>query len=218
MLVNSGGNVLYARMAYIKRNDVLVALTPTIDASNIPELCFSFWYLAFGANFGEFYVLIKDRSMSMNNLGSTIWTPLFTLRTGISRSKTDWRYSQHNIKTAQIETYEKMRMVFAVSKGSGYAGDVAIDDVYLKPGQCQEIPKPRERPPSPQEIEKKRAWKPIGTTQKSKVTNPPKLPFATPPSMKMTPLPRMRGMKSCTKTTLLNDIYRLSSRKNRISL
>jgi len=124
-------------MAAIKKNDVLVAITPTIDASNIPELCFSFWYLAYGSNFGEFYVLIKDKSMSMNNLGSTIWTPLFTLRTGISRSKTDWRYSQHNIKTAQIDIYKKMHFVFAVAKGSGYAGDVAIDDVYLRPGQCQ---------------------------------------------------------------------------------
>ncbi|CAG5113583.1 Oidioi.mRNA.OKI2018_I69.chr2.g7673.t1.cds [Oikopleura dioica] len=158
--LSKGGDVLYARMALISSKDALIAITPTIDSSNIPNMCLSFWYLAFGNNVGEFYVLIKDISQSMMNLGSTIWSPLFTLRTGISRSKTDWR----------------------------------------------------ERPKSSLEIERQRAWKPIGTTQKSKVTNPPLLPFATPPSMKSTAIPRLRGRKTCTKTTLLYDIF--SDRKS----
>ena len=195
-------------MALISSKDALIAITPTIDSSNIPNMCLSFWYLAFGNNVGEFYVLIKDISQSMMNLGSTIWSPLFTLRTGISRSKTDWRYSQHNIKTANIEIYKKMNFLFVAVKGSGYDGDIAIDDVYLRPGKCQQIPTPRERPKSSLEIERQRAWKPIGTTQKSKVTNPPLLPFATPPSMKSTAIPRLRGRKTCTKTTLLYDIFR----------
>ena len=74
---------------------------------------------------------------------------MFKVSDPISQSKTDWKYSQHNVNLApgvkNIETtanfyFKKMYFVLWAKRGEGYRGDIAIDDFMFREGKCQEIP------------------------------------------------------------------------------
>lgn len=78
-----------------------------------------------------------------------------------------------------------MYFTFVVTRGSSYKSDLALDDVLLRPDECQVIPEAPTMPKSHKQmkIENERiaTWKPLGTTQKYSYTTPaPDKPAATP--------------------------------------
>jgi len=99
-----------------------------------------FWLLPNFSIFDEIFFIISG-----NVFQPWAQVPIFTLGFGLSRSKTDWLYSQHNVRPGSFDFYEDMHFTFTVTRGSSYRSDVAIDDVLLRPGRCQIIPEARDK-------------------------------------------------------------------------
>ena len=104
-----------------------------------------------------------------------------------------------------------VEFTFLMHRGQSYKSDLAIDDILLRPGECQEIPQPPKMPVSKQDLkrqfEAKATWEPLGTTQKYSWTSaPPKLQYATPGFVRFPEVCIMCGLTD-RKSTLDNKNF-----------
>ena len=84
-----------------------------------PHYCLSFWYHAMGRGSTKARVVlsfIEELKMSGKIKRNRKTASLFELRAFDSRSKTDWKYSQHNIRTDdEDKIYRNLTAYFLVA-------------------------------------------------------------------------------------------------------
>ncbi|WAR02785.1 MLRP2-like protein [Mya arenaria] len=85
--------------------------------------CFSFWYNMYGRNIGNLNVYVQ-------NLGNTMTIPnkVFTLTGNQDKG---WKYGSVNIGSSS-----PFVIIVEGTIGSGYAGDLALDDLAMSAGAC----------------------------------------------------------------------------------
>merc|ERR1712227_701697 len=65
-----------------------------------------------------------------------------------STSKVDWRYAQIKLKippltdSTVVAKYQNVIFTFIATRGPSYLSDIAVDDVMLRPAECQNLPVP----------------------------------------------------------------------------
>ncbi|XP_070531537.1 MAM and LDL-receptor class A domain-containing protein 1-like [Ptychodera flava] len=101
-------------------------LTPIFRAPTDGVACVSFWYHMFGANINTFTVnLVKVFGSQPNDTESTrLWLRQFD-------QGNQWLHHELEVN---IDTY--FQIAFDGICGSGYLGDIAIDDVDITIGRC----------------------------------------------------------------------------------
>ncbi|XP_069106937.1 MAM and LDL-receptor class A domain-containing protein 1-like [Argopecten irradians] len=88
----------------------------------LEDFCLTFDYHMFGSTMGTLNVLIYD--LNTPSLTRSVWT--------MSGDKGD----QWNQAAVQIPTTASLRVFFEAIRGTGYTGDIAIDNVVMAPGSC----------------------------------------------------------------------------------
>ncbi|XP_046632046.1 MAM and LDL-receptor class A domain-containing protein 1-like [Daphnia pulicaria] len=96
---------------------------PKASAAVNEEVCFSFWFHMYGSTAGQLHVYIKPESKKMSEL-----RPVF-IRSGDQGDH--WRQGYISLDTVT----ENFQVVIEGVRGSGDAGDSAIDDVQLTKGE-----------------------------------------------------------------------------------
>ncbi|XP_070534301.1 MAM and LDL-receptor class A domain-containing protein 1-like isoform X1 [Ptychodera flava] len=99
-------------------------ISPAFDIEN--HLCLRFWYHMYGADIGELNVYQKRSSY----LGNAIWSK------GLDMGNV-WHYA--NITLANSGIAMAYQVVFEGVHGGSYQGDIAIDDVLIQDGSCDDI-------------------------------------------------------------------------------
>ncbi|XP_067654505.1 MAM and LDL-receptor class A domain-containing protein 2-like [Haliotis asinina] len=92
-------------------------LSPTTNSGGTN--CLTFYYSMYGSQIGQLNVYTK-----VNSLGAPIWTRK-------SNQGNSWKVAQVTIKSQSA-----FQLVFEGVVGSGYRGDIAIDDVNVTAGPC----------------------------------------------------------------------------------
>ncbi|XP_013397767.1 MAM and LDL-receptor class A domain-containing protein 1-like [Lingula anatina] len=96
-------------------------VSPIVQYSGSVQ-CLTFWYHMYGQHVDTLNVYVQTRL----NLGSPVWSKNTT---------------QGNVwRRAQVDVNAKVafNIVFEGVRGIGYAGDISLDDIDIKPGYCQQ--------------------------------------------------------------------------------
>ncbi|XP_013393211.1 MAM and LDL-receptor class A domain-containing protein 1 [Lingula anatina] len=96
-------------------------VSPIVQYSGSVQ-CLTFWYHMYGQHVDTLNVYVQTRL----NLGSPVWSKNTT---------------QGNVwRRAQVDVNAKVafNIVFEGVSGIGYAGDISLDDIDIKPGYCQQ--------------------------------------------------------------------------------
>jgi len=72
-------------------------------------------------------------------LGKWNWQLLFQTTAATSKTKTDWKYAQLNVRIRELNMPEWRDTFFAFisSRGESYDSDIALDDIQIRPDICQ---------------------------------------------------------------------------------
>lgn len=139
LLKNSHGMYLLAEGHGNEKLSTFRLMTPTVDLTTSSDFCLSFWYLMYGRHtFSLSVELMVPRFRTTSQR-------LFSVSGPLSKSRTDWLYAQVMIKPNysddQMEMfYAKAKIKFEAKRGWSYLSDIAIDDLMLRPTECQKIP------------------------------------------------------------------------------
>ncbi|KAK1879509.1 MAM and LDL-receptor class A domain containing protein 1 [Dissostichus eleginoides] len=97
--------------------------------------CLTFWYHMYGSHIGTLRVYTNDRTMHSggNEEGMLKW-----IETGNKRDR--WKEA-----TVTVKHHEAFWFVFVYQRGMNPGGDVALDDISVRPGGC--YPEPPISPP-----------------------------------------------------------------------
>lgn len=116
------GYYMYIETSFVKENSTANLYSPKIDfKTGGNRVCVRFWYHMFGKHVGEFNIY---QTQQMNKLGKPVWT-----RKGAIVD--EWIYGH-----LSVPRITEFYMVFQGVRGSGYQGDIAIDDVTFVNGPC----------------------------------------------------------------------------------
>ncbi|XP_061173555.1 MAM and LDL-receptor class A domain-containing protein 2-like [Saccostrea echinata] len=96
--------------------------SPSFPATTGTGSCLTFWYSMYGRSIGSLNVYLRQGTSSQ------LRTPIWTL-SGNQGSR--WRIAQTTINSPT-----SFRLTFEGTVGSGYQGDIAIDDINLVSGAC----------------------------------------------------------------------------------
>ncbi|KTF87949.1 hypothetical protein cypCar_00037127 [Cyprinus carpio] len=99
---------------------------PYGNVATNPTYCFSFYYHMYGKHIGTLNVYLRQKSQTGQD--TSVWT--------LSGNQGDrWRQARVNINPTS-----SFQMVLEGIRGSGIEGDIAVDDVTIEEGECQDPP------------------------------------------------------------------------------
>ncbi|XP_078695245.1 uncharacterized protein LOC144924164 [Branchiostoma floridae x Branchiostoma belcheri] len=116
------GWYLYIEASIQQRDDIARVLSPDIPAGT---WCLQFWYHMYSGvipAMGTLNVYLKEGE----NLGTAVWT--------VTGNQGD-QWNQAQISIANSDTF---KVVFEGIRGTGYKGDIAMDDITVSAGDCPE--------------------------------------------------------------------------------
>ncbi|XP_056282111.1 MAM domain-containing glycosylphosphatidylinositol anchor protein 2 [Pseudoliparis swirei] len=99
-------------------------MNPKTSSSSSVTYCFSFYYHMYGKHVGALNVFLRQRAPAVTD--TSVWS-----RTGNQRDR--WRQA-----TVNIHPTATFQMVMEGVRGTGIEGDIAIDDVTIKEGECKD--------------------------------------------------------------------------------
>ena len=114
----------------------------TVDMTYANDFCLSFWYLMFGKD-----ILSLKVDMNVPRFRQSK-QQIFQKSNQRSESKIDWRYAQVKLKVPELTDssivvkYQNVVFTFIATRGPSYLSDIAVDDVMLRPVECQNLPVP----------------------------------------------------------------------------
>lgn len=124
--VSSTGYYIYAEASFPRQNgDRAQLFSPKL----IGDYCLQFYYYMYGAQMGALHVVVLVGAQR-TKLGSI---------TGDRGQK--WYKVDTDIRSAQA-----YQIVFEAERGIGYTGDIALDEIRLKPGKCNQFRVPTQPP------------------------------------------------------------------------
>ena len=94
-----------------------------------------------------------------------------------SESKVDWRYAQVKLivpsltDSSIVTKYQSVVFTFIATRGPSYLSDIAVDDVMLRPSECQNLPVPGTTA-SPNQLAAMATWTPPVTEPTMASTTP----------------------------------------------
>ncbi|XP_052269942.1 MAM and LDL-receptor class A domain-containing protein 1-like [Dreissena polymorpha] len=92
-----------------------------LSSSNGETQCLEFWYYMFGTSIGYLNVRLSENATMP---GYNIWS-----KEGNQGPK--WKFAQVTVTTDGLH-----RIIFEGTVGNGYEGDIALDDISFKQGNC----------------------------------------------------------------------------------
>ncbi|XP_062863957.1 MAM domain-containing glycosylphosphatidylinositol anchor protein 2 [Trichomycterus rosablanca] len=99
---------------------------PYGSVAHNPTYCFSFFYHMYGKHIGSLNAYLRQKNPSGED--SSVWT--------LSGNQGDrWRQARVNVHPTSA-----FQMVLEGVRGAGIEGDIAIDDVAIEEGKCQDPP------------------------------------------------------------------------------
>ncbi|XP_045208516.1 MAM domain-containing glycosylphosphatidylinositol anchor protein 1-like [Mercenaria mercenaria] len=104
-----------------KLNERAALMSPLIDTWNHNYMCFSMWYFAYGSNIGDLRIILKQSKFV--NKTETLWINSF--------QGSLWKQT-----TVSILPTGPFQIIIEGTVGSGYLGDIAVDDVAVTGGKC----------------------------------------------------------------------------------
>nr|KAG5689549.1 hypothetical protein BaRGS_022052 [Batillaria attramentaria] len=99
-------------------------ISPTINAA--ASQCLAFWYHMYGTHVNALNVLLTGSGVD----NTTIWTRNHT-------QGNSWHQAQIHLGGSSYSGYTNV--VFEAIRGQSYLGDIAIDDITLNPGSCNDV-------------------------------------------------------------------------------
>ena len=98
-------------------------MSPLIYANSTSAVCLAFWYHMYGVNCGTLAVeRVLPEPMESSE---TLWS-----------ASGNQGYQWTQVKVEIPDDGNDFRVKFVVTRGNGYRGDIAIDDVTVKSGLC----------------------------------------------------------------------------------
>lgn len=119
--LTSTGHSFYANMQ--AQSNGATARINSIEQAPTASSCLSFWYIAYGANYGTLSVYTQKEG-KLNK----IWT---VPTTSLSEASNVWLGMQ-----VTIQSQQPYFLTFEAVRGTGTNGTVAIDDVQIRSGVC----------------------------------------------------------------------------------
>ena len=144
----------------------------TVDMTYANDFCLSFWYLMFGKD-----ILSLKVDMNVPRFRQSK-QQIFQKSNQRSESKIDWRYAQVKLKVPEltdssvVAKYQNVVFTFIATRGPSYLSDIAVDDVMLRPVECQNLPVPGTTA-SPNQIAAMATWTPPVTEMTTSTTPEP---------------------------------------------
>ncbi|KAH3852928.1 hypothetical protein DPMN_095449 [Dreissena polymorpha] len=125
-LKNVQGNYMFIESSSPRvQNEKAWLMSPFIQSPGTHFQCFQFWYHMKGSSIGQLNVYQKQDSHLPGNL---VWS--------LSEQQgPDWLFAQ-----VPLDATVGFKLVVEATVGSGYEGDIAIDDFNLTEGFCSPLP------------------------------------------------------------------------------
>ncbi|XP_057302866.1 MAM and LDL-receptor class A domain-containing protein 1-like, partial [Hydractinia symbiolongicarpus] len=125
---SEGGKYIYLEASGVRRKgDDAIISTPFMQFSNQPQ-CLEFFYHMYGSQMGNLVVFLEDKNGKRETLFQVV---------GNKGNK--WHQKLVNL-AGDYGVWKKI--VFRGIRGSGYASDIAIDDLYIYQSPCPNLPSP----------------------------------------------------------------------------
>ncbi|XP_072154876.1 MAM and LDL-receptor class A domain-containing protein 1 isoform X1 [Bemisia tabaci] len=123
------GYIYYDLFNQILGNNMVRLVSPVIPAAEDSQLCFSFWYAAFGAGESAVMQVIKQDNSSNDAPGEKVWS---LEAKNMDTTRPTWTPAQ-----ATIESSKDFQIVL---EGQATNGGFAVDDLSFTPGSCPTRP------------------------------------------------------------------------------
>ncbi|QTY28000.1 fibronectin type III domain-containing protein [Flavobacterium sp. CS20] len=119
----SGNNYVFTEASSGTQGDEAILLSPLVDLSTLTQPALSFWYHMYGADMDTLAVDVKISTSANFDLD------VFTLSGEQQTAETDSWIQQF----VDLSTYagETIQFRFRVTRGNGFTGDLAIEDVLI---------------------------------------------------------------------------------------
>lgn len=117
---SSSGHYAYIETSGKRPNYRAQLVSPPIKGLAYRSKCMQFWYHMYGKTIGSLNIYIQRNGSTARN----IWS-----RTG--NQQNIWRHGQVN-----LYMYGQYKVLIEGVRGTGYQGDIAIDDVVITNGRC----------------------------------------------------------------------------------
>ncbi|XP_033751987.1 MAM and LDL-receptor class A domain-containing protein 1-like [Pecten maximus] len=122
-LGTTAGHYVYMESSNVPVNMTTHLITPAMSATSGP-VCVRFYYHMYGRNIGALNVFVTASNTDPSQKGRAVWTRNFN-------QGNIWHLGQ-----ATITPNGQYYVVFEAVRGTSYLGDIALDDVSFKNGQC----------------------------------------------------------------------------------
>ncbi|QTY27996.1 fibronectin type III domain-containing protein [Flavobacterium sp. CS20] len=119
----SGNNYVFTEASSGTQGDEAILLSPLVDLSTLTQPALSFWYHMYGADISILAVDVKISTSANFDLD------VFTLSGEQQTAETDSWIQQ--FVDLSIYAGETIQFRFRVTRGNGFTGDVAIEDVLI---------------------------------------------------------------------------------------
>ncbi|RDD40325.1 MAM and LDL-receptor class A domain-containing protein 2 [Trichoplax sp. H2] len=110
------GLYIYIEASFVQSNILATLLSPLVTSG---QACLTFWYHMYGPD-----VATLNVSTTVNNQDSLLWQ-----RSGTQGNK--WQLAR-----IQFSPNTNYQIKFVAKRGSGFAGDIALDDISMIPKAC----------------------------------------------------------------------------------
>lgn len=123
------GYIYYDLFNQILGANMVRLVSPLIPVNDDPQLCFSFWYAAFGAGESALMQISKQDNASTDSPSEKIWS---LEAKNMDTTRPVWT-------PAQV-TVESSKDFYIVMEGQATNGGFAVDDISFTPGSCPTRP------------------------------------------------------------------------------
>ncbi|XP_033751996.1 MAM and LDL-receptor class A domain-containing protein 1-like [Pecten maximus] len=118
---NGRGYYIYTEASGKAQGSKARLVSPVTQMASGQQNCVTFWYTMYGAHVGGLNIYVTT---NIQSLGQPVWR-----RTG--NQGNSWRSSQFTLTGTG-----SLKVVLEASRGNGYQGDIAVDDISLAAGPC----------------------------------------------------------------------------------
>ncbi|XP_075219109.1 MAM and LDL-receptor class A domain-containing protein 1-like isoform X2 [Lycorma delicatula] len=123
------GYVYYDLFNQILGNNMVQLVSPVISGENGGQLCFSFWYAAFGAGDSALMQIIRHDNSSGDVATEKVWS---LEAKNMDTTRPTWLHAQ-----VTLESSSEFRIII---EGQATNGGFALDDFSFSPGSCPTRP------------------------------------------------------------------------------
>ncbi|XP_060847650.1 MAM and LDL-receptor class A domain-containing protein 1-like isoform X1 [Rhopalosiphum padi] len=123
------GYIYYDLFNQILGSNMVRLISPVIPVTDEPQLCFSFWYAAFGAGESALLQIMRQDNSSGETPAEKIWS---LEAKNMDTTRPAWM-------PAQV-TVESNKPFHIIMEGQATNGGFAVDDIIFTPGSCPTRP------------------------------------------------------------------------------